>query len=371
MATNAPKPKVAIVHDWLVGGGAERVVHELHNMYPEAPIYTSYATQEWQDRLDGKVVTSYMQHWPFPKLRKFLPVLRAHWFGHLDLGQYDLIISSSGNGEAFGVKKRPDALHINYCHTPTHYYWRHYNRYLANPGFGVFNPIARLGLKILLGPMRRWDYKAAQRPDYFIANSTHIQTDIKKYYGRDSIVIHPPVDVDRFSSNAQHRHGFVTTGRQVPLKHTDITVQACTALNLPLTVIGNGPEHDKLARMAGPSITFKTDASDEEVADYMAKAEAFLFASFDDFGITPVEAMAAGTPVIAYKAGGSPDYVIPGKTGLFFSEQTSESLQTVLKKFDPASFNSTSIAKHARHFSAQEFRKQFKTFAMRISKRPQ
>jgi len=361
--------KVAIVHDWLVGGGAERVVSELHQMYPDAPIYTSYATQEWQDRLDGKVITSYMQRWPLSKLRKFLPVLRAHWFSHLNLYAYDLVISSSGNGEAFGVRKRSDATHICYCHSPTHYYWRHYEQYLAEPGFGILNPLARFGLRLLLSPMRRWDYKAAQRPDYFLANSTHIQSDIKKYYGRDSTVVFPPIDVERFYDvKSVERTGFVTVGRQVPLKRTDLIVSACTKLNLPLTVIGRGSEHAKLVAMAGPTITFITDASDKDVVRYMASAKAFVFAAYEDFGITPVEAMAAGTPVIAYKAGGALDYIVEGKSGVFFAEQTVESLQKALRDFSASSFDSNTVAKHAQQFSSQEFRNHVEEFIANLAR---
>ena len=145
--------KVAIVHDWLVGGGAEKVVEQLHVMFPDAPIYTSYCTDEWRDRLDNKVVTGWLQH--FGKLRKFMALGRIWWFEHLDLSEYDLVISSSGNGEAFAVKTRPDTLHVNYCHSPTHYYWRHYDTYIARPGFGVFDPLARLELRLIVGPLRK------------------------------------------------------------------------------------------------------------------------------------------------------------------------------------------------------------------------
>ncbi len=355
--------KVAIVHDWLVGGGAERVVMELHRMFPEAPIYTSYATPEWQTKLDGKVVTGYLQHWPFSALRKFLPVLRQYWFGHLDLSAYDLVISSSGNGEAKGIRVSRDTVHICYCHSPTHFYWRHYDQYLARPGFGMFDPLARFGLRLLVGPLRRWDYRAAQRPDYFIANSRHIQADIKKYYGRESVVIRPPVDVERFSLATQlARHGFVTVGRQVPHKHTDLIVAACTKLSVPLTVIGRGPEHQHLMSMAGPTVTFLDAVTDAEIPGYLVSAEAFLFASFEDFGVTPVEAMAAGTPVIAYRAGGALDYVVEDSTGLFFDKQNTESLEKALQQFLTRHFDSEIITNHAQQFSTQNFAHQLKNF---------
>lgn len=350
--------KVAIVHDWLIGGGAERVVAELHAMFPDAPIYTSYCSDEWRRRLDGKVVTGFLQRWPFSRLRKFVGVLRIWWFTHLDFSGYDLVISSSGNGEAFGVRTPAGTVHLCYCHTPTHYYWRHYDQYMRRPGFGVFDPLARLGLKLLVGPLRRWDLRASKRPDAFIANSTHIQRDIKQYYGRDSVVIFPPIDVARFTAVAQpgKRVGFVTMGRQAPAKRTDVIVEACTRLNLPLKVIGRGPDHERLVRMAGPSVTFLTDVTDAEMPAQLAGAEAFLFASFDDFGIAPIEAMAAGTPVIAYRAGGALDYVEPGKTGLFFDEQTPESLAAVLQTFDQQHFDHATIQRAAEHFSPEIFR---------------
>lgn len=355
--------RVAIVHDWLYGGGAERVTYELHKMYPDAPIFASYCSDEWRERLDNKVVTGFLQRWPFSHLRKYLAVLRIWWFEHLDLSDYDLVISVSGNGEAFGVKKRPDAVHINYCHSPTQYYWRHYDQFIRRPGFGVFNPLARLGLKTLVGPLRKWDYMAAQRADYFVANSTHIQKDIKKYYGRDSAVIHPPVDIARFArQKPKKKAGFVTVGRLAPQKRTDVIVAACTKLGLPLTVVGRGPELHNLQRIARPNVTFDTNASDEQVVDYMAGAQAFLFASLEDFGITPVEAMAAGTPVIAYKAGGALDYVAENKTGTFFEHQTPESLAAALQSFDPRKFDSKQIRRSAEQFSPENFANKMQTF---------
>lgn len=361
--------RVAIVHDWLYGGGAEKVVLELHKMYPDAPIYTSYCTSEWRAKLDGKVITGYLNNWPFVQLRKFLPVLRQHWFKNLDLREFDLVISSSGNGEAKFIQPHGSTKHICYCHTPTHFYWRHYSTYLKRPGFGIFNPIASLGLRLLVGPLRKKDYQAAQKVDHFIANSTHIKDDIKTYYSRNSDVIFPPVDVERFEQKAtKKRARFVTVGRLVPHKRVDILIQACNKLRVELTVVGRGPELAHLRTIAGPTITFVTDASDEEVVNYMASAEAFLFASFEDFGITPVEAMAAGTPVIAYKAGGALDYVEPGKTGEFFNEQTVESLEKVLSSFNAAKYSQGDIKQAAQKFSVINFHKSFQKLVSSLVK---
>ena len=354
---SARKLRVAIVCDWLTGiGGAERVVLELHRLFPDAPIYTSQYDPKRIDWFkDATVKTTWLQHLP-KGLKKFLPALRARAFSRLDLRDYDLVISSSG-AEAKGVRVRSGGVHICYCHAPTHYYWTRYNDYMKHPGFGLFNPLARLGLRLLVGPMRKWDLKAAQRPTLLIANSTHTQAKIKEYYRRESTVIHPPVDTARFHGPAaKARKGFVTAGRQTPYKRIDLAVAACTKLDLPLTVIGDGPDHQKLRRMAGSSVTFLTGVSDKDIREDFAAANAFIFPNVDDFGITPVEAMAAGTPVIAFNGGGARDYIIPGKTGQFFNNQTVDSLAAVLRDYDASQFNSAAISKYAERYNIATFR---------------
>jgi glycosyltransferase involved in cell wall biosynthesis len=363
MATKkASQLKVAIVHDWLVGGGAELVVEQLHVMYPDAPIYTSYATREWRERLDGKVRTGWLQ--PLGKIRKFIPILRIWWFTHLNLSAYDLVISSSG-AEAKGIKVPESTIHINYCHAPTHYYWSRYEQYLKQPGFGAFDGLARIGLRLLAAPLRRWDYKAAQRPDYIIANSTHIQKEIKKYYKRDSIVIHPPLNLARFQKSSHHkriRKGFLISGRQTPYKRFDLAVAACTALDIPLTVIGDGPDHARLRKLAGPSVTFLGRVSDAVLEEEFASANALIFPGLDDFGVTAVEALAAGTPVIAYKAGGAFDYIVPHKTGDFFANPTAKSLAQAIKNFDPKRYSNAAIGVFAERFSEEHFRTTMRDF---------
>lgn len=366
--SNADAPRIAIVHDWLYGGGAELVVEQLHNLYPDAPIYTSYCSDEWRRKLDNKVVTGYLQRWPFSRLRKFLPVLRQRWFKKLDLSAYDLVISSSGNGEAKFVlpknnklnAKRP--LHVCYCHTPTHFYWRKYEEYLKNPSFKP-KWLVRLGLKLLVKPLGRRDFEAAQGVDYFIANSSHIQNDIKKYYGRESVLIHPPVDVNTFSnikysvSNIKSSPTFITWGRHVPYKRFDLAIKACNELKIPLVIAGSGPDTAALKKIAGPTITFTGFLEHKELVALAQQSSAFLFPGEEDFGIAPVEAMALGLPVIAYKSGGALDYVIEEKTGLFFNEQSKESLKQAIERFQHIQFDPKVIQESVKKFSSAEFNK--------------
>ncbi len=349
--------KVALVCDWLTGiGGAERVLLELHHIYPDAPIYTSQYNPsgiDWFKNAD--VRTGWMQKIP-KGLKKFLPVLRAIYFSNLNLSEYDLVISASG-AEAKGIKTSKGTTHISYIHSPTHYYWSRYEEYIKHPGFGAFDWLARIGLKIFVGPMRNWDKKAAMRPDYLIANSTHTKAMIKKYYDRDSIVIFPPVDINNFKLNKlSKRAGFVVTGRQTPYKRIDLAVLACTKLNLPLTVIGNGPEHNRLIDLAGSSVKFIDSANNEELVKIYQNSKAFIFPSdTEDFGIAPVEAMATGTPVISYNKGGPLDYILENKNGLFFDKLDTESLIMSIKKFDQIKFDQEHIHEYVEKFSVKVF----------------
>lgn len=360
----AKKPRVAIVCDWLTGiGGAERVVLEMHRLYPDAPIYTSqYDPSKIDWFAEADVRTTWLQKLP-SSLKKFLPLLRAWTFSRLDLSDYDLILSSSG-AEAKDVKRRTGAVHISYIHSPTQYYWTRYDEYLDKPGFPRgFNWLARLGLRLFVGPLKRWDFRAAQRPDYIITNSTHTQAAIQRFYKRDSIVVHPPVETDRFKlpSNPPLRHGFVIAGRQSPYKRFDLAVEACNQLKVPLVVIGDGPDHRRLERLADRNVTFLTAVNDHDIVNHFQSALGFIMPNLDDFGIVAVEAMAAGTPVIAYKKGGALDYVEPGKTGLFFKEQTVEEVAAALETAQRKSFDYAAIARHAQQFSVASFRDTLQT----------
>lgn len=358
----AGKPKVAIVCDWLTGiGGAERVVLELHRLYPEAPIYTSqYDPTKIDWFKDADVRTTSLQRLP-KRWKKFLPLLRAWSFSRLDLSEYDLVLSSSG-AEAKGVKTGKNTVHICYCHSPTHYYWIRHDEYLDKPGFPRgLNWLARLGLRLLVNPLKRWDRHAAKQPDYFIANSTHTQAMIKRYYRRDSHVIFPPVEIERFRLKGgvtpPLRHGFVVAGRQTPYKRFDLAIEACNELKVPLVIIGDGPDHKRLEKLAGRSVTFLTNVNDVEIAQHFQSAVGFIMPNMDDFGIVAVEALAAGTPIIAYNKGGAQDYVVPGKTGLFFERQTAKQLTAALETALGKTFDHSAIAEHAQRFSVAAFKK--------------
>jgi glycosyltransferase involved in cell wall biosynthesis len=358
------EPKVAIVHDWLTNqGGGERVVWALHRAYPDAPIYTSVFNAEVLPQFaDLDVRTSFLQGWPLAKTKhQLFPRLRTIAFESFDFSEYDVVISSS-SAEAKGIITKPDTLHVCYCHTPTRYYWSDYANYRQNTGFGLLSPLVKMVMPGMVNRLRLWDYAAAQRVDAFIANSRYVQRRIAKYYRREAEVINPPIDSSRFSIKSGPRSGYVVVSRLIPYKRIDLAVQACTELNLPLTVIGEGSETEKLKEMAGPSIDFKGRLSDEQVAAELAQATAFIFTGDEDFGLTPLEAMACGTPVIALAKGGSTETVVAETTGSFFDEQTVESLKAALKSFDYKDFDPVKIRAHAEKFDEAVFIKKIRNF---------
>jgi glycosyltransferase involved in cell wall biosynthesis len=282
----------------------------------------------------------------------------------LDLSEYDLVISSSG-AEAKGIKTGPKTLHICYMHSPTQYYWIRKDEYLKKPGFPKgFNWLAKLGLKILIGPLKTWDKQAAKRPDFIITNSNYTKDNIKKIYKIEAFVIYPPIEVNRFkiTGTPPLRHGLVIAGRQTPYKKIDLAIEACNDLKVPLVVIGDGPDHKRLEKLAGRQTTFLTNVKDSEMPNHFQSSLAFIMPNADDFGIVAVEAMAAGTPVIAYNKGGSADYMIQNKTGVLFEKQTVKSLTKAIETAINKNFDYDFIAKHAQQFSAEVFRKNIKQF---------
>jgi len=358
--------KVALVCDWLDGvGGAEQVLKEFNKLYPDAPIYTSvYRPKKIDWFVGADVRTGWLNIFP-TGLRKFVPFLRNAYFNRLDLTEYDLIISSSG-AEAKGVKKRADAVHICYLHAPTQYYWQKYDDYLKNPGFGVLDPLARVALKLLVGKLRKVDFEFAQRPDFIVTASSYTKAEIEKYYKRESTVIFPPVNVARFSGGDKRggRSGFVTTSRQVPWKRLDLAVSACVKLNEPLTLVGDGSEHAKLQKMAGgcENIKFLPTMDANGIKAILGKSKGYIFPSLEPFGIAPIEALASGTAVIAFGEGGAVDYIEDGKNGILFKQQTVEAVEKAIVRFNRTKFKSAVVAKSAKRFSDDNFRKEFSNF---------
>lgn len=358
--------KVAITHEWLTNqGGGERVVWALHKAFPQAPIYTSvYDAEAMPQFKDCDVRTSFLQRWPLAKRKHQLyPVLRTLAFESFDLSEYDVVISSS-SAEAKGVITKPETLHVCYNHTPTRYYWSDTAKYAANTGFGILSPLVRVAMPPVIRAMRQWDFAAAQRVDRFIANSHYVARRIKKYYRRDADVIHPPIDVSRFAPTGKPGLGFVVVSRLIPYKRVDLAVQACTELGVPLTVVGRGSELDVLQRLAGPTITFAGALSDTEVVAAYADAKALLFTAEEDFGLTPLEAMASGRPVIAYGKGGALETVVDGTTGLFFEEQSVAALKAAIMRFmeQENSFDSRKIRAHAERFDETVFIKNIQNY---------
>ena len=343
-------------------GGAENVVLALTEAFHGAPIYTSqYSPEKMPGFAKLDVRTTYLQKLPGPlkKMHKFFPMLRVHAFRKLDLSEFDIIISSS-TAESKQVRKtRDDQIHISYCHTPIRYYWSHYAEYKKDPGFGKLNWLVRLSMPLLVPPLKKADYKAAQAVDVFIANSDEVKDRIKKYYGRTATVIHPPVDVNRFTPARERDDYYVALGRQVPYKRIDLAVSAATQLSVPLKVFGNGSEHERLKEIAGPTVEFYTDrfgdASDEKVTEALEHARGFIFPADEDFGIVQVEALAAGAPVIAYKKGGALDIIQNGESGIFFDTQTTDSVVEAIKKAEATTFLPGTLRRKAKRFEKSLF----------------
>ena len=362
------KQKVALVCDWLTDvGGGERVILAVHEMYPDAPIYTSQfrpKTAEWFKTAD--VRTGWLNRFPV-KLKRFIPFLRQWYFSRLDLSDYDVVISITG-AEAKGVKTGAETLHVSYMHAPTQYYWTLYDQYIENPGFGVLNPVVRLALRILISPLRKEDYRAAQRPDVVIANSTYIQDEIKKHYGRDSVVVWPNVNVREIKqmaskklSDREERSGYIIYGRQVSWKRIDLTKKKTKKKKKKLKDNGYGTENENLRRASENSeyITFLPRYKGlEEIVEYIVRSRAFLFPSIEPFVIAPVEALAAGTPVIGLAKGGALDIVKDGENGVLFEEQTVESLAGAIERFETLSFDVEAVQRSAEKFSEESFREE-------------
>jgi glycosyltransferase involved in cell wall biosynthesis len=281
-------------------------------------------------------------------------------FESLDLSGYDVVLTNK-SGFCHGVITSPETLHICYCLTPTRYVWR-YQDYARREGLGS---VAHTLLAPILLHLRMWDRLAADRVDRFVAISTEVRRRIAKYYGRDSEIIHPPVDCKRFSVAGSHDVYLLVVSRLVPYKRIDLAVKACTHLGLPLKVCGAGRDLRRLEAMAGPTVEFLGRLPDDTLPELMAQCKALLFPGADDFGITPLEVMAAGRPVVAYADGGVLDTMAEGVTGTLFHEQTVESLIATLERFDPCHYDSAVIRRHAERFDVTVFGQQMAAYVQK------
>lgn len=358
--------KVAIVHDWLVvNGGAEKVLHNILDIFPSADFFALVDHLPKEDRGwigHRKITTSFIQSLPRSKTkyRNYFALFPIA-IEQLDVTQYDLVISSSYS-VAKGVITGPEQLHICYCHSPARYAWDLQFQYLKESGLdrGFKGLIA----KYLLHKFRIWDYRTANGVDVFVANSAFIQKRIKKCYGRSSKLVYPPVDLRKFTLQSEKEDYYLTASRLVPYKRIDLVVEAFLGMkNKKLKVIGDGPEMSKIRELAknADNIEIMGFQSDEILQSTMQSAKAFVFAAEEDFGIIPVEAQACGTPVIAYGKGGCLETVVNGETGIHFFEQTTDSIKAAIASFDASNLHSPAkIREHAKTFSTDSFQNQFK-----------
>jgi glycosyltransferase involved in cell wall biosynthesis len=352
------KVKVALVHDWLTGQrGGEKVLEILAEIFPRAPIFTLFHFKGSQAEIIEKrdIRTSFLQKFPFleKKYRFYLPFfpLAAELF---DLSDYELVISSS-HCVAKGVIPHPEALHISYIHSPVRYAWNQYFAYFSPERLSFFS---RFLIPPVIHRLRVWDVTSSARVDHFVANSANVARRIKKYYRRDADVIHPPVDSVFFGPAAQApaREYYLIVSALVPYKRIDLAVQAFNLRGWPLKIVGIGPEYRRLKKAAKPNIEFLGAVPPDQLRSLYQGARAFLLPGEEDFGISTLEAQACGTPVIAYGGGGARETVLPGETGIFFSELTLAGLESGLDKFQGLEFNKAIIRSQAMKFSRSTFK---------------
>jgi glycosyltransferase involved in cell wall biosynthesis len=356
--------KLALVHDYLNQyGGAERVLEQLHAMYPDAPIYTSmYAPRLMPPqyrRMD--IRTSFMQRLPGVH-RHHQPYLLAYPFAFesFQLGDYDVVLSNS-SAWCKGVVTPPETLHVCYCLTPMRWAWS-YREYVDRERLG--GGLRRV-LPLAMHYLRLWDVVSARRVDRFLAISRAVAARIRKYYGRDATVIYPPVAVERFQPRAAPEDFYLIVGRLIPYKRVDLAVEAFNALGWPLKIVGDGRDRAALQARARPNVEFLGHVPDAAVRDLMARCRAFLFPGLEDFGIAPVEAQAAGRPVVAHAGGGALDTVVDGETGVLFQPQTAAALADAVRRCADLRFDPLAIRAHAERFGEATFREQLGDYVAR------
>jgi glycosyltransferase involved in cell wall biosynthesis len=356
--------RVAIVHDWLLTyRGGENVLNAITELYPQADIYTLfYSKGKVHAEIEKhSIFTSFLNKIPFAKkfYRHFLPLMPIA-IESFDLKNYDLVISSS-HCVAKGVVTHPDSLHICYCHTPMRYIWDQRSQYFS----GIFNTL----ISPIIHYLKMWDVTSSHRVDHFIANSNFVAQRIRKYYGRESSIIHPFVDGEYFiPAENPTKDYYLIVSALVPYKRVDLAIEACNRLDKRLLIVGDGNLRGNLEKIAGPKIEFLGRKTQSELKHLYQNAKALLFPSEEDFGIAPIESMACGRPVIAFKKGGAIDTILPSKTGLFFKEQEVESLVDAIEKFElfEHEFHPRASREQAENFSRLEFQTQFLTIVERF-----
>jgi glycosyltransferase involved in cell wall biosynthesis len=350
------KAKIALVFDWMTtNGGAEKVNAVLHKMFPQAPIFTSVFNPETVKGFEkAAITTSFIQNLPFAKSKHQLYLsLMPYAYESFDLSSYDIVISSS-HACAKGVITKPETMHICYCHTPMRYAWDNWHSYIREY---KMNPILKSCAKKSMHKIRMWDRLSADRVDHFVANSETTKKRISKYYRRDSAIIHPMIDCKKFYISKETKGYFLAVGRLIPYKKFDLIIEAFNQIGLPLKIVGEGISERELVNSAKGNIEFLGNIDDKNLQKIYSECEALIFPQVEDFGITTLEAMASGRPVIAFNQGGATDTVIEKETGIFFNKQTPESLIGAIETYqkNKDKFDPKAIKKHAQSFDQEEF----------------
>ena len=353
--------KIAIVHDYLnQRGGAERVVDAISNIFPDAPIYTSiyFPDDTFPGFKNKDIRTSFMQNFPFIRrhFKKYF-FIYPFAFKRFNFDEYDVVISSS-SAYASGIDTGPNTLHICYCHTPARFLYM-YDEYVKREKYDL---LVKFLLPYFIARLKKWDIDNSINVNYFIANSSAVSERIKKYYGRKSDVIYPPIETQKYKQSDSAGNYFLVVSRLATYKRLDLAIKAFTRLKFPLKVVGTGPDLADLKKMSSSNIEFLSAVSDNSLLELYRDAKALVFPGLEDFGITPLEAQASGIPVIAYGEGGALETVVDGKTGVFFHEQTPEALVEAVNKFNSVRFDKKFIKSHADIFDFEIFKNKLLRF---------
>jgi glycosyltransferase involved in cell wall biosynthesis len=356
------KLRIALVHDWLTSmRGGEKCIEVLCELYPDAVLYTLLhlpgSVSPTIERMD--IRTSFIQKLPHAHrlYRHYLPLFPTA-IERFDMSEYDVVISSS-HCVAKGIRPRPDALHVCYCHTPMRYVWDMFDDYFGPDRTTV--PI-RTAMNIVRPYLQKWDVASSVRVTHFLANSAFVRERISRIYRREAKVIHPPVDVSRFSASTTEENFYLIVGALVPYKRVDLAIDVCNAMKRNLVIVGSGPEEETLRRRAGSTVTMVGWRNDEEIASLYQRCTALLFPGIEDFGIVPLEAMASGKPVIAYGQGGVLETVVNGETGIFFYDQTPANFSEAITRCESISFDPHRVRMHSLSFDRSVYKSAMQKF---------